>query len=530
MRWAPGALALVLLPAAALAQQVVTSNRPDGVSVTVYRAPDRGSGEAINLGWPGGYALITETRQVTVPAGVSIVRFEGVAEGIIPVSAIVSGLPGGVIEKNREGLLLSPAALIDGTLGRRVHLKRTDRATGKVTEEDAVVLAGPAGGVVLRTDSGIEALGCSGLAETLGYSSVPAGLSAKPTLAVTTHSDRSAMVTVTLSYLADAFDWQADYVAEMGADGHTLDLFAWLTLANGNAESFVAARVQAIAGKPNREDEEEQGIALPQLQLSCWPRGDTSSAPYAAPQEISSDDSNYGADIVVTAMRRSELRMASPVAVMTATQEDLGDLKLYRIPEVVTVASNAQKQVALLVKKRVPAVRSYQADLSLGGEAEDQPVHILLRMTNVKERGLGLPLPSGGVALFETAGGRPMLVGESRIEDRAIGEDVELVVGEAFDVRVAQHLVETTKKDAAREDDDRPLTYEVELSNARSSAAEVEVLLRRYNMSRRLTNPSQKLGTKDGRIMWRARVPANGRAVLRYVLMPESGNKADETE
>ena len=55
--------------------------------------------------------------------------------------------------------------------------------------------------------------------------------------------------------------------------------------------------------------------------------------------------------IVVTAQRRAAPLMASPVAVAAiAKLEDLGDLKLYRVPIRVTVAANAQKQVALLVK------------------------------------------------------------------------------------------------------------------------------------------------------------------------------------
>jgi hypothetical protein len=56
-----------------------------------------------------GFALITETRTVHLPAGLSRLRFEGVADGIEPASAIVTGLPEGVIEKNRDAKLLSPS-------------------------------------------------------------------------------------------------------------------------------------------------------------------------------------------------------------------------------------------------------------------------------------------------------------------------------------------------------------------------------------------------------------------------------------
>ena len=39
---------------------------------------------------------------------------------------------------------------------------------------------------------------------------------------------------------------------------------------------------------------------------------------------------------------------------MSASQEELGDLKLYRIPEPVTVAAHSQKQVAFLERAGVP--------------------------------------------------------------------------------------------------------------------------------------------------------------------------------
>ena len=61
---------------------------------------------------------------------------------MVGVSAIVTGLPGGTIEKNRNAELLSPAALVNGALGNRVTITSaegtdvienlvTDRATAR---------------------------------------------------------------------------------------------------------------------------------------------------------------------------------------------------------------------------------------------------------------------------------------------------------------------------------------------------------------------------------------------------------------
>ena len=123
-------LAALALSAGVHAQAVVTSPAPERVSVTVYRNPDRGL-QPLNLQWLGGYALVSETRRVRLPAGESELRFEGVTSGIVPQSAIVTGLGEAVLEKNRDARLLSPGALLDASLGERLHLRRTSRATGR---------------------------------------------------------------------------------------------------------------------------------------------------------------------------------------------------------------------------------------------------------------------------------------------------------------------------------------------------------------------------------------------------------------
>jgi len=244
-------IAALLIPAALDARSVVTSPAPERVAVTVYRNPDRVV-EQLNLQWLGGYALVSETRRVRLPAGESELRFEGVTSGIVPQSAIVTGLGEAVIEKNRDARLLSPGALLDASLGERLHLRRTSKATGKTREQDAIVRA-TSDGIVLQTRDGVEALRCTGLPETVLADEVPVGLSAKPTLSVRVRSPNPIERTVTLSYISNNFDWQADYVAELAPTGDRISLFAWMTLANGDQTALEDAQTQAVAGKLNRQ-------------------------------------------------------------------------------------------------------------------------------------------------------------------------------------------------------------------------------------------------------------------------------------
>ena len=489
----------------------VTSSEVKAVSVTLYRDPARGQG-AMNVANPGGYALITETRTITIPAGESNIRFEGVAEGMFPETAIITGLPGGVREKNRDARLISPAGLVDAYLARSVHLKRTNRQTGKVTEQDAILRAGPYGGVVLETSEGVEALGCSGLPERMLFDGVPDGLAAKPTLSVQTISERAVTVTIQLSYIAQGFDWSANYVAEVNEDGKTLDLFAWATIANGGAQSFVRANTQAVAGQPNKEANREPPQAPPPaLNLQCWPLDITSThprqylyqvpppapppSPVFAPMAMRLDAAE---NIVVT----GTIAKRSAVAIQ-AVQEELGDLKLYRIPEPVTIAAQSQKQVAMLQKTGVKFDRIYTASVDDFGD-EPSAVPFLLRMKNVKDKGLGLPMPAGGVVLFEPVGGNLLLAGQDGVADRAIGDDVEFKVGSSPDVRVAvKRVINTPKK----------RSFRVTLTNARAVPVTAEILI-----PYELANTPKGLVRKNGGWMWRTMVPAGGEAGLGYEL------------
>lgn len=503
------ALLALWLTGPALAQQVVTSTAPESVAVTVYRDPNRGDG-GIDADRPSGFALVTEKRRITLSAGDATIRFEGVMDGMIAVSAVVTGLPGGVIQKNRDAKLLSPAALLDGTLGNRVHLRRTNRATGTVREQDAVIRSGPDNAVVLQTAEGFEGLRCSGLPEGLSYDAIPSGLSAKPTLSVTTFSPQGVTADVTLTYLATAFDWAANYVARVAPDGKTLDLFAWLTVANGNSMRLPDAQLLAVAGRLNRNsdyDAIDGQPGVPYLSLRCWPlpRYDlTPDGGYPPPPPPPPPPAPV-------AMRAAAMEDVVVTGSRIARQEDLGDLKLYRVPMPVDVNANGQKQVALLQRATVPFTLFYAAEIGATDTDETpRPLKRVLRMQNETKAGLGLPLPSGGVAIFApTHAGESLLLADSRLRDHAIGETVKLDAGES-----RQHAL--TISLAPESTDDRPVR-QLTLSNATDRPVSVEIQIRADDGDQ-LRAIDAKLARSDGAWLWTTSVPPNGSARLRYTI------------
>lgn len=502
----------------AFAQRVSVSEGAADVSVAIYRDPTRMASHPIRLNWLNGYALITEKRVITIPAGRGVIRFEGVASGMLPESAIVTGMPVGVREKNLDADLLSPYSLYARSYGRPVTIRRT--IGGNEREERAIIRSGPDGAAIFETADGFFAADCQRSTESILFDSVPDGLSAKPTLSIETDSPREMQATISLSYLAWGFDWQANYVATMRPDGEGADLIAWVTLANGDVTSFDGASVMVVAGKPNVENPQRpQSRQTEELSFECL-----SSPPEPEPFF----DAEPRPMVEMSPMMAAPaMRQYAPVVVTGArvTQEDLGDLKLYRVPHRTALGSKNQKQVALLDRPAIPVVVLYRTQIfRRSGVRRD--VEIIVRANNKKNRGLGLPLPQGSVAVFAPSDATPILVGEGQISDKAIGEEVEIPIGRTTQVSVAITSVSRSPE---------PEVFELFGIDANTSAwkgPEWEVFeLRVHNTNPhpiryeaelavddayKVERPSAKLVRRKGRDVWITTIAANDSAKLRY--------------
>ena len=506
--------------------QEVLAGAPTDLAVTVYRAPRRSSGP-LDLEYLEGFALIRETRLVRVPVGVNRVRFEGVADGIEPVSAIVTGLPNAILEKNLDAELLSPATLIATANGRPVMLVRSNSKTGQIEHVPGVILSGPAAdGVVFQTKDGIEALRCSGMPESFTFPG-NTRLTATPTLSLLVQAARPITQQIQLSYLASGFDWAADYTATLSADGKRIDLGAWVTLANSNGVGFPAAQTQVVAGRLNREQADAAPLdAGGPILARCWPQGSTSDAvqflrvPGAMPMGFEADKrlrENSFADAVLNEVTVTGSRVR---------QEQLGDLKLYRVPTRTTVASRQSKQVRLLDRASIPVRRIYVAEVEEDrneglGEADWDPATAVLRTRNNAANHLGLPLPSGQVVVFQARRGVRVFLNQADMLDHAVNEEVEIPLGSSSDVQVQTESDNESITDPAfarlvplvpgvlslRETLVGSASH-VEVRNARDSIIDFELRLRLEEGSR-VVRADHPLGSRNGRPVFRLRIPAH---------------------
>ncbi|MGZ3313262.1 MAG: DUF4139 domain-containing protein [Caulobacteraceae bacterium] len=515
-------LALITLLAAGLAARPaaaqVVSQRPDRVSVVLYQdhapayRPFAEGEEGDVFGGDPGLAVVSETRTVDLPAGRTRLSFRGVADGMVPQTAAIEGLDGRLIERNYDFDLLSPGTLVEKAIGAPARLVRTNPKTGQTTEVQVTVRSGPDGIVLQHADGSAEALGCSDLPEKLVFDQAPPGLTATPTLSAEVETATAGRHVIRLSYLATGLRWKADYVARLNPDGRTLNLHGWLTLSNRSSTSFADAPTQVVAGRLARAGDDQPVAAQPAEAIrNCWPQPFTrrffaDSAAAAPPPAAMAPMARGGLEmVVVTGSRIADVR-------------NLGDYKLYTLPEPTTVAANQTKQVAFLEQAAVSYQRLYRflAAPSYGADSpgDVRPLQALLRLQNKAALGLGKPLPGGGVTVFEPKpDGGLSLSGQPSIKDTPVGLPVELALGASDLVTVTATQEDMSRvRRGGRNFDRSRVTLTVR--NAGMKPAPVEIRLGQSDL--KILGESRPHGRDGAFAVWTLQAPAGGEATLTY--------------
>jgi len=190
--------------------------------------------------------------------------------------------------------------------------------------------------------------------------------------------------------------------------------------------------------------------------------------------------------------------MAAPAPAQLVQEEQLGDLKLYRVPERTDVRSRQIKQVRLLERKQIPVHLFYARDVIANQRFDFSPASRRIRTRNDVAHHLGLPLPSGRVASFTPRADSAVLLAEAPLRDVAVDEEFEFDLGDAADVQV------------------QAAANRVEIRNATRADIDFELALHLPDGTRLIT-ADHSASTRNGRPLFELKLPAGGTVVLHYV-------------
>jgi hypothetical protein len=276
-------------------------------------------------------------------------------------------------------------------------------------------------------------------ADHIKFPELPGNLYTHPTLIWTLDNAGAARHRVEASYLAGKLSWNADYVLTVGRDDKAADLDGWVTLANGSGTSFRHTKLQLVAGDLNRVRE-----------------------------------------VMNKAMMYDARRAAAPAADAVMAQESFSDYHLYTLARKTTINNNETKQVSMLAGTGVPVRKRYvvegQAFYYRNSQHPGSPikdvVQVYYQFKNEEHAGLGMPMPAGVVRVYQAdSKGGTQFVGEDRITHTPKDEELNLKIGNAFDVtcersqtdfeKIASNVYELEYAITLRNHKATPITVEV---------------------------------------------------------------------
>src|SRR2546427_9743456 len=413
-------------PRSAAGDQSTSLNDQADLSVTVYNS---------------NIALIRDVRNLSLPSGVFRLKLMDIAATVNPATVHFRSLNEpdklGVLEQNYEYDLLEPAKLLHKYVGKEVTLVRSYQESGSTKREEIkATLLSDNNGPVRKIGNDIV----TGMyAESYRFPEVPANLYERPTLLMSLENSGAKKQQVEASYLAGNLSWNADYVLTVARDDKNADLDGWVTVVNNSGTAFHNAKLQLVAGELNRVADQ-------------------------------------------TVVRRMEMNAAMPMAkaAQQFQQEAFSEYHLYSLGRKTSVEDKETKQISLLQGSGVPVEKVfvvngqsyYYHNAQTPGSPLKDPVMVYYKFRNEEKNGLGIPLPAGNVRVYQKdSKGGILFAGEDRIDHTPKDEDVNIHIGNAFDV-VAEHK----QTDYKRMDTHTwEMEFEITLRNHKDAPVTVQV-------------------------------------------------------
>lgn len=451
------------------------------------------SGDTVAQAGMPGYALVERPLHYSLKAGVNTVAAHGLPRAMDVEAAQLQPSSGGVTLQSQRFVapLSGTDEVIAQVIGQRIVVEHT---AGNAKQSDT--------GVLLAANDGLTlALGDGRIKVIHNYDnfSVVDGSKLVPQQAElrwTVQADTAGDANFILSYPMGGMAWRAEYratlaAADAGAKDCRMAFDGAAMLVNRAGVGFNNARVSLVAGEPARASGRPE---MAMMRASY----DSAAAPAPKLQNMPS-------------VRQS------------------GEYHAYELPESITIANGAIERVPLFAQ--LPAVaceRAYtvgqsddgiwiptqpQLSPSHRGQTGKLPVTATVSLDNVKEAGLGQPLPAGRVRVYD---GNDFL-GESMLAHTATGSDITLEVGKPFDLRADREATDFRLDRAGRTITE---SFAITLGNAKDKEATIQVFesLPRWSDWEIIESSVEAIKKNANQVEFNVPVPANGETVLTYTV------------
>ena len=333
-----------------------------------------------------------------------------------------------------------------------------------------------------------------------------------------------------ISYLTSGLSWNAFYLATLSPDEQSMNLDAYVKVANNSGEDYDNAQVRLIVGKVNTID---SIVALANRQFAYL--SPVQHRPYAPmggmPEEetqMVAKSRNFKMALAAAdsapAMRKKEIKKVS-----------LSEYFLYTIEGTESIPNTWAKRLPSFDVQNVPVDNLYKYDERKFGRA----VRRFLYFKNDEEHKLGeTPIPGGEIQVFGSTKDQQLTyAGRSNFKYIPIKQEVELALGYVKDVTVKTTKMKETNHDFIFDPKrsgrivgwDLTENWEVEIKNMRDIPIKLEITRDLSTQHWSIINKGQfgKYIKNDmDTIKYKIDIPPNSEMKFEYILTKYNGRRA----
>jgi hypothetical protein len=232
----------------------------------------------------------------------------------------------------------------------------------------------------------------------------PDDLVTKPTLFCSLESKSNSKDKTEISYSTTGINWNADYTAIIDESEKRLSLSTKAVISNYSGKKFENLDLSLLAGEINRSPKSRVGVA---------------------------SSRNQGMNDILTMTAGSDFQESSSFEYHT-----------YHLGRNITLENHQQKVLPLYSIQETDISKIYMYHY----QKDPTGISVVLSALNSKEKGLGQPLPSGSVRILKKDYNRLIILGEDNLPQTAIGEEINLKIGQAFDIMAERTVLERKKE------------------------------------------------------------------------------------
>ncbi|MDO6782782.1 hypothetical protein Q4583_01550 [Neptunomonas phycophila] len=451
-----GALFLSCLPVFTQAATHLSADQQTQLDVTLYTD---------NLG------LVQETRSRPALPANQPVYLEDISQQMQTETLRLNKV-GRIKEQTLNQAVLNLTTLLDNAIGNNIILARRG-ADGQELQQTVRLLSAQGNTLMIEHNGRIETI-TRGDEWRIIFPDMPDNLVLKPSLQFTTAGAPNAGE-ANISYLTAGLSWQMDYVMTLNTARDAMQLQGMASLQNMTGTDFKNARIKLLAGNVN---------------------------------QVQGNGRMYAKEAMMRAT------MDAPMASAVSEQQSLSDYQLYTLESPVNLLDQQRTQVPFISQEDVSVEPVLTYRFRIGANPEQQTTTLkpnsVIRFYNNQHHGIGKPLPAGNARFFiPDNDGQLQYVGAAHLQQTAIGDRVELPMGQAFDQSIVRK-----QTDIQEAFDGTVVAYELLLRNNAKESRVFEIstdFYQPWSIVSSTIDPTEKTG---GNAVWRVTVPGNAETTL----------------